>query len=112
MSAALLTQLTVRRVIGAARLNRLLRAGGLKPVERTPSRILYSPRDIHRALRRLERQVCPPDKIESIRVARSRERNGHAYVPVPKKDKTPVWNLDFSAFQPQKNSETLPAVII
>ena len=98
MSEALLTQYHLAQVLGAARLLRFMRAGWLTPVERRPSRVLFSARDVHVALRRLERgQICPPDKIESVRVARSKERNGHAYIPKEKKVRPMVSDLDFSA---------------
>jgi hypothetical protein len=101
MSEALLTQHTVSRVIGASRLRRLLRAGWLTPAERTPSRVFYRVSDVRTTLRRLERgEVCPPDRIESDRVAKSKEWNGHAYVPKEKKVRRRVWDLgdlDFSS---------------
>jgi hypothetical protein len=84
MSEALLTQHTVSRVIGASRLRRLLRAGWLEPVKSNAYSILFSPRDVHAPLRRLERRVCPPDRIEVARVRASEKRNGHAYVPKPR----------------------------
>jgi hypothetical protein len=49
----LLNQDIISRVIGASRLGRLRAAGWLEPVERRPQRVLFSPRDVHAALRRL-----------------------------------------------------------
>jgi hypothetical protein len=80
MSEALVSQHTVSRVIGASRLRRLLRAGWLTPVQRNAYSILFSPRDVHAALTRLEREVCPPDRIEVARVRASEARNGHPRV--------------------------------
>ena len=57
----------------------LLRAGWLAPSERTAHRVFYRLADVHAALRRLERQVCPPDRIE-VALTRAREkRGGYAY---------------------------------
>ena len=100
MSEALLTQRTLRRIIGQSRLKRLVRAGWLAPVERTPSRVLYRVSDIHAALSRLERRRCPPDRIEVARVRASELRNGH---PRVRKEKAAPPGLDaiqvdFSAF--------------
>jgi hypothetical protein len=53
MAAALLTQKTVSQVIGESRLLRLVHAGWLRPVKRTPSRVLFSSRDVHLALSRM-----------------------------------------------------------
>jgi hypothetical protein len=80
MPEALLTQHTVKRVIGQSRLQRLVRAGWLKPVRRDGHSILYAPRDVHAALRRLERKFCPPDRIEVARVRLSEARNDHPRV--------------------------------
>jgi hypothetical protein len=95
MSEALLTQHIVAQVLGASRLQRLLRAGWLAPRERTPSRVLFSPRDLHAALQRLEREACPLDRIEVARVRTSEERNGH---PRVRKEK-PLKSLDLSAIK-------------
>jgi hypothetical protein len=99
MSKALLTQRMLSRVIGATRLRRLVRAGWLVPVQRSPNRVLYRVSDVHAALKRLERQACPPDRIEIARVRASEARNGYPRVrkgrPQP-----PDWSaieLDFSA---------------
>jgi hypothetical protein len=83
--AALLDKRTVERVIGQTRLRRLLRAGWLAPVQplgesRRRQPILFSPHDLHRALRQMERSVVPPDKIEVARVRDSEARNGRARV--------------------------------
>jgi len=85
MPAALLNKKMVERVIGQTRLRRLLRAGWLAPVQSLDSSrwrqaILFSPRDVHRALRQMERSVVPPDKIEVARVRASEARNGRARV--------------------------------
>src|SRR5436309_1268440 len=77
---ALLTQHTVSRVLGASRLRRLLRAGWLTPVERNACSILFSPRDVHRALTKLEYRRCPPDRIAVASVRAWEKRNGRAYV--------------------------------
>jgi hypothetical protein len=95
MAEDLLTQNTVRRVIGQSRLQRLLRAGWLKPVKRNACSILFDPLDVHAALRRLERRVCPPDRIEVERVRASEARNGHPRIR--KEQVHPV--LDLSAIE-------------
>jgi hypothetical protein len=79
MSAAL-TKRTVERVIGQTRLRRLLRAGWISPVGRNGQAILFDPLHVHAALRRMERSVVPPDKIEVARVRASEARNGHPRV--------------------------------
>jgi hypothetical protein len=56
MPEALLSQHTVSRVIGQSRLRRLCRAGWFKPVKSNAHSILFSPRDVHLAFRKLERQ--------------------------------------------------------
>jgi hypothetical protein len=76
----LVTQRCLRQIIGQARLKRLIRAGWLTPVERNAHSILFDPRDVHAALRRLEHQRCPPDRIEVMRVRDSEKLNGHSYV--------------------------------
>src|SRR3974390_1436342 len=59
---------------------RFVRSGWLVP-RRTPQRVLFSVRDIHAALRRLERgEKLPPDQIESARTNGSAARHGRAYV--------------------------------
>ena len=98
MSAALLiNKCTVERVIGQTRLRRLLRAGWIAPIaqpdgeSRRRQAILFSPRDLHRALSKMERSVVPPDKIEVARVRASEAQNGRVrvrktliqYLPVP-----------------------------
>jgi hypothetical protein len=86
MPAELLNKYTVERVIGQTRLRRLLRAGWLAPAPTQPldgssrQAILFDPRDLHRALSRMERSVVPPDKIEVARVRASEARNGHPRV--------------------------------
>jgi hypothetical protein len=99
MAEALLTQHIVRRVIGQSRLQRLIRAGWLKPIRRDDHSILYAPRDVHAALRRLERKFCPPDRIEVARVRLSEARNGHPGVrkEKPLKIKTLDFELDLSS---------------
>ena len=86
-TALLINKRTVERVIGQTRLRRLLRAGWLAPAPTQPldggrrrQAILFSPRDVHRALRQMERSVVPPDKIEVARVRASEARNGRARV--------------------------------
>jgi hypothetical protein len=71
MAEDLLTQRTLQKVIGQSRLRRLCAAGWLLPVKRSPGKVLFDPRDVHAALRRLERQACPPDRIEVLRVRAS-----------------------------------------
>ena len=98
MSAAvqLINKNTVEQVIGKARLRRLLRAGWLAPAGRNAQAILFSPHDLHAALRLLERSVLPPDKIEVQRVRDWELRNGRAYVRHPRKPKPPLeldWDL-------------------
>jgi hypothetical protein len=96
----LLTQTTVRRVIGQSRLARLIAAGWLEPVERRPSRVLYRVSDIHAALSRLEREACPPNRIESQRVRLWEQRTGNGYVKKgrPQSPGLEAIELDFSAF--------------
>jgi hypothetical protein len=50
------------------------------PVKSNAHSILFDPRDVHLALRRLEREACPPDRIEVARVRTSEARNGHLRV--------------------------------
>ena len=85
MSETLLTKRTVSRVVGGSRLRRLLRVGWLAPAQpddssRRRQAILFNPLDVHAALRRLERSVVPPDKIEVARVRASEAQNGRARV--------------------------------
>jgi hypothetical protein len=99
MAAALLTQHTVSRVIGAARLMRFIRAGWLTPAQRTPSRVLYRVYDVRACLRRLENgEICPADRIESARTNRSAIRHGRGYVPKGRKVRPAIEEieLDFS----------------
>ena len=100
MSAALLTQRAARQIIGQARLKRLMRASWLKPIERNGRSVLFDPRDIRAALRRLELERCPPDRIEIAKVRASEVRNGHAYVKKGRPQPTPLdaIELDFSGF--------------
>jgi hypothetical protein len=83
-AALLINKRTVERVIGQTRLRRLLRAGWIAPVPDDSSRprhaILFNPLHVHAALRRLERSVVPPDKVEVARVRASEARNGRARV--------------------------------
>jgi hypothetical protein len=100
MAEALLTQHIVRQVIGQTRLLRLVRAGWLAPAQRSPTRVLYRPSDVHAALRRLERQACPPDRIEIMRVRDSEKRNGYPRVRKPSRPQPSgidAIELDFSA---------------
>jgi hypothetical protein len=112
MSAALLiNKCTVERVIGQTRLRRLLRAGWITPIaqpdgeSRRRQAILFSPRDLHRALSKMERSVVPPDKIEVARVRASEARNGHQRVrktadPPPPDQRSleeVLFELDFSS---------------
>jgi hypothetical protein len=105
----LLNQYTVTQVIGEARLLRFMRAGWLEPAQRTPSRILFRAKDVHAALRRLERgEICPSDQIASARtnknyVPRPRTRSKQFvtltkfnldYVPEPVKPPDLVFNLE------------------
>ena len=72
--------------------------GGLAPVERNAYSILFSPRDVHAALARLDGRVCPPDRIEFARVRASEARNGHPRVSKEKvRPQLDVIDLDFSA---------------
>ena len=95
----LITQRTLSRVIGQSRLQRLRAAGWLEPVERLPGRILFSPRDIHLALSRLEREACPPNRIEVGRVRAWEARTGNGYRKVPARKPAGIEEirLDFSA---------------
>jgi hypothetical protein len=103
-AAPLINRRTVAQVIGEARLQRLLRAGWLAPVIQPfdgsrPQRqaILFNPLDVHKALRRLERQACPPDRIAVAQVRACELRNGRAYVPHPRPEKPALelnWDLD------------------
>lgn len=100
MAEELLAKRLLKRVLGAARLSRLIRAGWLVPHSRTPSRVLFRIADVHAALRRLECSPCPPDKLEVLRVRTSERRNGHAYVPKPRAQPPSLGEieLDFSGF--------------
>jgi hypothetical protein len=81
-------------------LQRLLRAGWLKPVKRNAHLVLFAARDIHLALSRMEREACPPDRIEVARVRASEVRNGHPRVRkvYPQPPGLDAMELDFSAF--------------
>jgi hypothetical protein len=94
----LISQRTVSRVIGASRLRRLLHAGWIEPVERSPQRVLFRISDIHLALSRLEREACPPNRIEVGRVRACEARNGRAYVKKgqPQRPALDAIELDFS----------------
>jgi len=102
----LVPQHIVIQVIGWSRLRRLLHAGWLKPVERSPQRVLFAQRDLHLALTRMEREAVPPDKVEVPRVRASEVRNGHPRVrktvDPPPPDQRPLeeieFELDFSAY--------------
>lgn len=97
MAKDLFSKHLLRRVIGKARLQRLIRAGWLVPAEHTPTKVMFRPTDVHAALRRLERQACPPDKLEVARVRLSELRNGHPRVRKEKPLKSLDFELDFSA---------------
>ena len=86
-------------MIGWSRLQRLLHAGWLKPVERSPSRVLFSPRDVHLALSRMERERCPANQIEVSRVRAWEQRTSRGYkkVPARKPPGLDTIELDFSA---------------
>lgn len=105
MSEALVTQHTLKKFLGAARVLRMIRAGWLKPVGRKTQAILFDPRDIRAALRRLELERCPPDKLEVMRVRQSEERNGHPRIRKKEVIHRTVnlneleFELDFSDFQ-------------
>jgi hypothetical protein len=95
MSEALLTRHTVSRVMGAARLLKLIRAGWLTPCQRTPNRVFYRASDIHLVLRRLERgERPPPDHIESLRTNRNYVKKS----PPPKPPGLDELKLDFTEF--------------
>lgn len=101
MSEALLTQHIVSRVIGQSRLQRLLRAGWLKPVEHNGHGILFAPNDVHAALRMLERRFCPPDQIAVAQVRASELKHGRAYQKKksrPQPQGLDAITLDFSQF--------------
>jgi hypothetical protein len=76
----MVTQRNVALIVGESRLKRLLAAGWLQPSVRSHSRVLYCPRDIHRALARMEKEACPANKAEVTRVRDSELRNGHPRV--------------------------------
>jgi hypothetical protein len=99
MASGLVTQRRLAEIIGWSRLQRLRAAGWLEPVKRSPSRVLFSPRDIHLALSRLEREACPPNQIESQRVRAWEQRTGNGYkkVPARKRPGLDAIELDFSA---------------
>jgi hypothetical protein len=54
MPAALLSQRALGRILGTARVLRMIRAGWLKPVEHNASATLFDPRDVRTALKRME----------------------------------------------------------
>ena len=68
----------------------------LKPCRQEPHRVLFDPHDVHAALRKLERQACPPDRIEVARVRASETRNGHPRVRRPPRPGLREIELDFS----------------
>jgi hypothetical protein len=89
-------------VIGAARLLRLMRAGWIAPVERGPSRVLFSAREVRAAIRRMELERCPPDTLEVLRIRTSELRHGRQRVRKVRPPKPSLADLviDFSAFDP------------
>jgi hypothetical protein len=97
---SLVTQRNVALIIGWSRLQRLLNAGWLKPVERSPQRVLFRDSDIHAALSRLERERCPANRIDVARVRGWEARNGRTYVKKghPQSPGLDAIELDFSAF--------------
>lgn len=97
---SLVTQRNVALIIGWSRLRRLLNAGWLKPVERSPQRVVFRISDIHAALSRLERERCPANQIESQRVRAWEQRTGNGYQKVPARKTAGLEEikLDFSAF--------------
>jgi hypothetical protein len=63
---------------------------------------LSNPHDVHAALRKLERQACPPDRIEVARVRASELKNGHPRVrkpPPPQPVDLNTISLDFSVLE-------------
>jgi hypothetical protein len=108
MPEALINKRAVERVLGKTRLARLLRAGWISPVaqpegeSRRRQPVLFSPRDLHAALRRVEQSVVPPDKIEVARVRASEARHGRSYVRKTVDPTRPLEeilsSLDFSAY--------------
>jgi hypothetical protein len=100
MADLLITQHRLAQVLGRSRLERLRHAGWLTPLERRSSQVLFSARDVHRALSKLEREACPPDRIRVAQVRFSELRTGRAYVPKPPKERPDPLdfdNLDLSA---------------
>jgi len=88
-----LTQVTVAQVIGAARLQRLLRAHWLIPLPRIGKEVLYAAKDLHAAIRRLERgDLLPPDRDEVRRIRASEQKHGKGYVRRPKEPS--IFDLD------------------
>jgi hypothetical protein len=99
MAALRITQHRLAQVLGAARLRRLVRAGWITPVERTPSRVMFRAADVHACLRRLENgEICPADRIESARTNASAIRHGRGYVKKgrPQSPGIDAIKLDFS----------------
>jgi hypothetical protein len=109
--ALLINKGMVERVIGQTRLRRLLRAGWLAPAQpldssRRRQAILFNPRDLHRALTRMERSVVPPDKIEVARVRASEALHGRTRVrktvdpppPDQRRLEEIEFELDFSSY--------------
>jgi hypothetical protein len=86
MEADLITQRALSAVIGQTRVQRLMACGWLQPIERRPGRILFARRDEHRALSRAERERCPANKLESIRV--------RALQPYRRKERPKALSLD------------------
>lgn len=100
MSEALLNKCVVARVLGPTRLRRLLLAGWLRPVELGPSRVLFDPHAVRKALTRLERERCPANLAEVLRVRASELKNGHPRVRKERKPRPTIdeIELDFSQF--------------
>jgi hypothetical protein len=96
-----LSQELLVRVLGAARVKRLVRAGWLSPVEQTGCSVLFDRLAVHAALKRMERERCPADRIESLRVTESVAKHGRTYVPKGRAVKPfnfEGFKLDFSGF--------------
>ena len=103
MASALLSKRLLKRVIGASRLMRLLRAGWLKPIEHNGHGILFAPNDVHAALRMLERRFFQPYQIAVAAVRASELRHGRAYQKKgrPQPQGLDAITLDFSQFNVQ-----------
>jgi hypothetical protein len=107
MSEALVSQRSVAEIIGRSRLQRLRAAGWLEPVKNDARSVLFNLRDVHLALSRAERQRCPVNQVEVMRVRLSEKLHNRAYVKKgrpQRPDPGDIPELDWSAYKADEKS--------